>query len=66
VDVEFDVTPYGAVVDLDVISDDSAVDSRVISVLRRNIRATTFRPLLDENGELVRSDNSRFRYPYWY
>lgn len=65
IDIEFDVTPYGAVLDLEVLNEDETLDARVLSVLRRAVRDTTFRPRL-ENGEAVRSDNNRLRYPYWY
>jgi tetratricopeptide (TPR) repeat protein len=65
IDVQFDITPYGAVTDLEVLTDDSGIDGRVVSSLRRRIRTTMFRPVI-EDGELVRSSGNRFRYRYAY
>ncbi len=65
VDVEFAVSAYGAVTDLAILTDESLVDSRVLSSLRRKVRATTFRPIV-ENGEMVRSEGNRFRYRFVY
>ncbi len=65
VDVQFAVTRFGEVTDLEVLTDENQVDSRVVSSLRRRIRGTMFRPVIVD-GELVRSENNRFRYYYAY
>jgi tetratricopeptide (TPR) repeat protein len=66
VDVMFDVTPYGSVVNLEILSEEAgAEDARVFSTLRRQVRATTFRPVISQ-GQTVRSEGNRFRYPYVY
>ncbi len=65
VDVKFDVTSYGTAVNLQVLTEENEVNTQVISTLRRKVRATTFRPVM-ENGELVRSEGHSFRYPFVY
>jgi tetratricopeptide (TPR) repeat protein len=65
VDVEFDVTPYGTVVDLQVLAEGDEVDARILSSLRRLVRSTTFRPVV-QDGQPVRSESNRFRYRYVY
>ena len=65
VDVQFDVTPYGTVVDLEVLAEDGEVDARILSTLRRLVRSTTFRPVV-QDGQTVRSESNRFRYRYVY
>lgn len=64
-EVEFDVTSYGAATDIDVLTEETDENTRVISALRRKVRSTVFRPTVVD-GELVRSENNRFQYRYWY
>ena len=65
VEVQFDVTSFGSVANLKVLTDEAEVDNRVISALRRQIRGTLFRPKV-QDGEVVRSNGNRFRYRYVY
>jgi hypothetical protein len=65
IDVQFAVTPYGSVTDLEVLPGENEIDSRVVSSLRRRIRTTIFRPVIAD-GEMVRSSENRFRYRYAY
>lgn len=65
VDLQFDVTPYGVVTNLQTVSEETAENSQVISILRRMVRQTVFRPVV-EAGALVRADGNRLRYRYWY
>lgn len=65
IDVQFDVTSSGSVANLEILTDDPDIDSRVVSTLRRQIRRTVFRPKVEE-GEVVRSSGNRFRYRYAY
>lgn len=64
-DVSVDVNAYGQVSGVRVITAEDEENSRIFALLRRKVRATTFRPVL-EAGELARSDDNRFRYRYWY
>jgi len=65
IDVQFDVNAYGSVANLEVLTDDAEVDSRVVSTLRRQIRRTVFRPRV-QDGEVIRTSGNRFRYRYAY
>jgi hypothetical protein len=65
VDVIFDVTRYGAVTKLRVLTEESEANSAVLSLLRRQIRNTVFRPIVFE-GELIRTPDNHFRYRYRY
>ncbi|MBT8146263.1 MAG: hypothetical protein KJN90_05375, partial [Gammaproteobacteria bacterium] len=65
IDVQFDVTAFGSVTNLEILSDEVEVDSRVLSSLRRHIRDTVFRPII-QDGNVMRSDGNRFRYHYVY
>jgi len=64
-DVSIDVNSFGQVSAVRVISEENAENERVMTMLRRHVRETTFRPVM-ENGELIRSQDSRFRYRYRY
>lgn len=65
VDVVIDVTETGVARNVEILSEETAVNSAQFSRLRREIRNSYFRPRL-ENGEVVRSDQNYFRYRYWY
>jgi len=65
VDVIFDVTIYGGVANLEVLTEETEANSKVLSLLRRKVRNTVFRPSVVE-GELVRTSDNHFRYRYWY
>jgi tetratricopeptide (TPR) repeat protein len=64
-DVKFDVSPYGSVSNIEILTDVAEVDDRVLSTLRRRVRDTQFRPVMEEGG-LVRSTDNRFRYRFFY
>jgi len=65
VDVVFDVTRNGAVIKLRVLTEESEANSAVLTLLKRRIRNTVFRPVVFE-GELVRTPDNHFRYRYRY
>jgi tetratricopeptide (TPR) repeat protein len=65
VDVIFDVTRYGAVIKLRMLTEETEVNSTVLTLLRRRIRNTVFRPAVVD-GELTRTPDNHFRYRYWY
>ncbi|MCB1671406.1 MAG: tetratricopeptide repeat protein [Gammaproteobacteria bacterium] len=65
VDVRFDVTQYGTATNLEVLTEENEINERVISNLRRKVRATTFRPIV-KDGEPVRSEGNQFRYRFVY
>lgn len=64
-DLEFDVTPNGIVRNLKVVSGETEENGPVLSRLRKEIRNSIFRPVL-EDGVAVRSFGNQFRYRYWY
>ncbi|MEX2130450.1 MAG: hypothetical protein WD772_03110, partial [Pseudohongiellaceae bacterium] len=64
-DVSVDVNAYGQVSGVRVISEENDENARIMTILRRKVRETTFRPVM-EDGELVRTQDSRFRYRYRY
>lgn len=64
-DVAFDVTITGTTRNLEILTEETVLNSSHISRLERVIRNSYFRPRI-ENGELQRSDRNYFRYRYWY
>ena len=64
-DVIFDVSAMGAVRNLRMQSEITEENSDQLSRLRREIRRSTFRPLIIE-GQPVISQDHQFRYRYWY
>lgn len=65
VDIELDVTQWGEVRNISTISEESPTTNSQHSWVRRNIRDSLFRPVLIDGG-MVRSNDNRFRYRYWY
>ena len=64
-DVIFDVSAMGGVRNLRMESESTEENSDQLSRLRREIRRSTFRPLIIE-GQPVISRDHQFRYRYWY
>ncbi|MED5530491.1 MAG: hypothetical protein VYA99_09055, partial [Pseudomonadota bacterium] len=64
-DVIFDVSAMGGVRNLRMQSEITEENSDQLSRLRREIRRSTFRPLIIE-GQPVISRDHQFRYRYWY
>ena len=65
IDVQVDVTAWGAVRNIETVSEQSSPTSSQHNWIRRSIRDSLFRPTL-VNGAMVRSDGNHFRYRYWY
>ena len=65
IDVQVDVTAWGAVRNIETVSEQSSPTSSQHNWIRRSIRDSLFRPAL-VNGAMVRSDGNHFRYRYWY
>ena len=64
-DVIFDVTANGYVRNLQMSSEITEQNSRLLSQLRRKVRNSSFRPLVID-GQPVISRGHQFRYRYWY
>ena len=64
-DVSFSVSITGGVRDLDVLTEENDENANLLSRLRRSIRFSKFRPII-ENGRPVHSAGHVFRYRYWY
>ena len=64
-DVSFSVSITGGVRDLDVLTEENDENANLLSRLRRSIRFSKFRPVI-ENGQPVHSAGHVFRYRYWY
>ena len=65
IDVNFDVTQWGEVRNIETLSDRSPDTENQHGWVRRSIRDRMFRPVLTA-GDVIRSDGHRFRYRYWY
>ena len=65
VDLAFDVTQWGEVRNIQTLSEQSESTGSQHGWVRRSVRDTTFRPVL-EAGDAVRSAENRFRFRYWY
>lgn len=65
VDFVFDVTVYGVVRNIEMLSEASAENSNLLRQIRRQLRNTKYRPVIKE-GRPVRSSGNHFRYRYWY
>ena len=65
VEFRFDVTEYGAVRNVEVLSEETAANNRQFMQLSRVLRESRFRPLLEE-GLPKSSQGHVFRYRYWY
>lgn len=65
VDLVFDVTANGVVRKLEVVSEESEETETILGRLRREVRRSLFRPVI-EDGEPVRTTGNQFRYRYWY
>ncbi|MEX0617845.1 MAG: hypothetical protein WDZ76_14015 [Pseudohongiellaceae bacterium] len=64
-DFLFTVTNYGVVTEIDVLTEETEENDRVLTRLRRELRDTRFRPIVID-GEAVTSEANHFRYRYWY
>ena len=64
-DVELDVTALGQARSVEVLSEETPENMLMLSRLRREVRGSRFRPML-EGGVPVRSGRHQFRYRYWY
>ena len=64
-DVELDVTALGQARSVEVLSEETPENMLMLSRLRREVRSSRFRPML-EGGVPVRSGRHQFRYRYWY
>ena len=64
-DVSVDVLANGSARNVKLLSEYSEENAAMLSRLRREVRVTKFRPLLEE-GSLVASEGHQFRYRYWY
>lgn len=64
-DISLDVTEAGSPRNIEILSEETEENAYRLSQLRREIRASTFRPMLVE-GKLERTDGQLFRYRYWY
>jgi tetratricopeptide (TPR) repeat protein len=64
-DISLDVTEAGRPRNIEVLSEETEENAYRLSQLRREVRASTFRPMLVE-GKLERTNGQVFRYRYWY
>ena len=64
-DVELDVTALGQARSIEVLSEETQENKLMLSRLRREVRSSRFRPIL-EGGVPIRSGRHQFRYRYWY
>ncbi len=64
-DISVDVTASGSARNVQILSEETEENAEMLSRLRREVRVTKFRPLLEE-GQLIRSSGHQFRYRYWY
>ncbi|MFK7863471.1 MAG: hypothetical protein AB8B95_04495 [Pseudohongiellaceae bacterium] len=65
VDLVFDVTANGVVRKLEVVSEETEETEAILGRLRREVRRSLFRPVI-EGGEPIRTSGNQFRYRYWY
>lgn len=65
VDLEFDVTQWGEVRNVETVSAMAPATDSQHGWVRRNVRDSLFRPVLVD-GDTARADGNRFRYRYWY
>lgn len=64
-DVSVSVNAFGQVSEVTVLTEETPENERIYTLLRRKVRATVFRPPV-QDGAMIRSEDSRFRYRYWY
>ena len=64
-DISLDVTEAGRPRNIEVLSEETEENAYRLSQLRREVRASTFRPML-VGGKLERTNGQVFRYRYWY
>ncbi len=65
IDLQFDVTQWGEVRNIETVGARSPETESQQSRIRRNVRDSMFRPMLVD-GENARSNGNLFRYRYWY
>lgn len=64
-DFSFDVTVSGGTRNVRLLSEETPENENLLSRLRREVRLTSFRPLIVD-GQPVRSNDNQFRWRYWY
>lgn len=64
-DIALDVTVNGSVRNVRVLTEETGENGARLSRLQREIRSSRFRPRVVD-GQVVRTDDNRFRYRYWY
>lgn len=64
-DFVFDVTVFGGVRNIQMLSEESPQNASLLSQIRRRLRNTTYRPIIKQ-GRPVHSSGNHFRYRYWY
>ena len=64
-DISLDVTESGRPRNIQMLTEQTIENRDRLSQIVREVRATTFRPMLVE-GKLERSTGQLFRYRYWY
>lgn len=64
-DISLDVIETGSTRNVQLLTEGTEENTEMLLRLRREVRASKFRPLIEEGG-IVRSDGHKFRYRYWY